>query len=230
MAWAENAPRNTALIITSSGSESAPKAVRLTWRSIAAAARMVNRAVHLQAGDVWLDALPLHHVGGAMIPYRCWRAGATALIHNGFHPDNVLRDLNIHRVTHLSLVPVMLTRLLEADPARPPLSLRVVLVGGASLDSSLHQRALSAGWPVIPVYGMTETCATATFFQQPLPGVRCRLGSSGTLEIATPARMAGYLGKPDIGEWIITQDVGEITIDGKVNVADRTTTSWKTMP
>ncbi|MDP2752757.1 MAG: AMP-binding protein [Rhodocyclaceae bacterium] len=228
IALAEESPKNTALIITTSGSENAPKAIRLTWRSIAAGARMVNRAVHLQAGDVWLAALPLCHIGGAMIPYRCWRAGATALIHHGFQPDHVLRDLNIHRVTHLSLVPVMLDRLLEADPTPPPPSLRVVLVGGANLDPSLHQRALAAGWPVVPVYGMTETCATATFFRQPLPGVRCRVTSSHTLDIATPARMAGYLGEPDIDEWVITQDVGEITASGEVHVASRTAASWKT--
>jgi len=227
IALAKNAPQNTALIITTSGSSDTPKAVRLTWRSIAAGARMVNRAVHLRAGDVWLSPLPLCHIGGAMIPYRCWRAGATALIHHGFQPNNVWHDLSLHRVTHLSLVPVMLERLLEADSAPPPASLRVVLIGGAPLESSLHQRALAAGWPVVPVYGMTETCATATFSRRPLPGVRVRLSPSHTLDIATPARMAGYLGEPDIGKWVHTQDRGEITASGEIHVADRTATSWK---
>lgn len=215
----EAATPSLALVIATSGSEGTPKAVRLPWRAVAAAARMSGRATDLRPGDAWLACLPLHHIGGAMIPYRCWRAGATALIHEGFDAEAVMRDLRDHRVSHVSLVPPMLARLL--DLGAPPPSLRHAIVGGAALAEALLTRARAAGWPVATSYGMTETCAMATLDGRPLPGVRVRVAESGVLEIASPARMAGYLGQPDSGEWFATRDLGAIGTDGRLTVTGR---------
>lgn len=232
LAEAAAAPR-LALIIATSGSEGAPKGVRLPWRAVAAAARLGAAALDLKPGDAWLACLPLHHVGGAMILHRCWRAGATAVVHEGFDAQAVLRDLRDRRISHVSLVPAMLARLLEAGEP-PPLTLRVALVGGAALAQALFDRAAALGWPVCPTYGMSETCAQATVRRRPapgewregdvgrpLPGVRVRVAAAGTLEIATPARMAGYLGQPDAGEWISTRDLGAVGADGVVRVGGR---------
>jgi len=213
-----------ALIIATSGSTGTPRGVRLPWRALAAAARMGNRVLGLQPGDTWLACLPLFHVGGAMILYRCWRAGATALVHEGFAADAVLRDLHECRVTHVSLVPPMLAQLLDAGPigqTRPPPTLRHVLVGGAALNEPLLARALAAGWPVATTWGMTETCAMATLAGRPLPGVRVRAAASGVLEIATPAHMAGYLGELDAGEWFATSDLGTVDAEGCVRITGR---------
>ncbi len=207
-----------ALIVTTSGSTGKPRGVRLPWRAVAAAARMVGRALDLRPGDTWLACLPLHHVGGAMIPFRCWRAGATALIHDGFDVGALARDLA--RTTHLSLVPPMLAKLLDAGVPPPP-GLRHVLVGGAALHEALLERARAAGWPVRVSYGMTETCATAAIDGRPLPGVRVSIARTGTIAIATPARMAGYLGEADAGEWLTTNDLGSIDADGRLRVTGR---------
>lgn len=215
----EAANPSLALIIATSGSEGMPKAVRLPWRAVAAAARMSGRALGPRPGDAWLACLPLHHIGGAMIPYRCWRAGATALIHEGFDAEAVMRDLHRYHVTHVSLVPPMLARLL--DLGVPPPSLRHAIVGGAAINGPLLDRARAAGWPVVSSYGMTETCATATLDGRPLPGVRVRVAESGVLEIASAALIAGYLGQPDVGEWFTTRDLGVIESDGRVTVTGR---------
>ncbi|MEW6164760.1 MAG: AMP-binding protein [Pseudomonadota bacterium] len=212
-----------ALIIATSGSTGAPKGVRLPWRAVAAASRMSARALDLRPGDAWLACLPLYHVGGALIPYRCLRAGATAVVHEGFDAAAVARDLAARRVTHLSLVPPMLARLLDAGIAPGP-ALRCALVGGAALHDALLERARAAGWPVRTSWGMSETCATATVDGVPLPGVRVRVAAAGTLEIATPARMAGYLGAADAGEWMATRDLGAIDAthaDGRVRILGR---------
>ena len=215
-------PRLT-LVVATSGTGGAPRGVRLSGRAVAASARIAGRALGLKPGDVWLGCLPLHHIGGAMIPYRCWRAGATALIHEGFDARAVLRDLHNRRVTHVSLVPPMLSQLIEAA-VPPPLTLRCALVGGAALSATLLDKARRRGWPVRISYGMTETCATALLDGRPLPGVRVRVAASGAIEVATPARMSGYLVEPDIGEWITTRDLGRIdTLDslGVVHVEGR---------
>ncbi len=211
--------RRLALIIATSGSEGVAKGVRLPWRSVAAAARISGRALDLRPGDVWLACLPLHHVGGAMIPYRCWRAGATALVHEGFAAEAVLRDLRDHRASHVSLVPPMLARLLETGEPPPP-TLRHALVGGAALGEPLYRRARAAGWPVSLTYGMTETCAMVAVDGRPLPGVRLRVAEAGVVEIATPARMAGYLGQADAGEWLATRDLGDLA-GGRLRIAGR---------
>lgn len=229
LAEAAASPR-LALIVATSGSEGEPKGVRLPWRAVAAAARL-GAAAELRPGDTWLACLPLHHVGGAMIPYRCWRAGAAALIHEGFDAAAVLRDLRERRVSHVSLVPPMLARLVDGGE-RPPASLRVALVGGAALSAALFDKAAALGWPLCPTYGMTETGAQATLWLRPrpgewsegavgrpLPGVRVE--ADGVLRIRTPARMAGYLGGPPAGEWIETRDLGRVDADGMVHAAGR---------
>ena len=222
-----------ALIIATSGSTGQPKGVRLPWRAIAAASRMSARALDLRRGDAWLACLPLYHVGGAMIIHRCLRAGATAVVHEGFAAEAVVRDLAARRITHLSLVPPMLAQLLDAAVPPAP-TLRCVLVGGAALTQALFRRAYTAGWPVCPTYGMTETSAQATVHLHPgadwqegdvgvpLPGVRCTSTADGRLAIATPARMAGYLdGSGTTPEWIATNDLGWLDNQGHVHVAGR---------
>lgn len=223
-----------ALIIATSGSEGAPKGVRLPWRAVAAASRMSARSLRFGTGDAWLACLPLHHVGGAMIVYRSLRAGATAVIHDGFDADAVAREFVRRSVTHISLVPPMLARLLEAGVAPPP-SLRCALVGGAALALPLFRRAVAAGWPVCPTYGMTETCAQATVLWRPaadgwqegdvgapLPGARVAADADGVLRIATPARMAGYLGETGRAPaWIATRDLGRVDAAGHVYVTGR---------
>jgi O-succinylbenzoic acid--CoA ligase len=225
-----------ALVIATSGSEGAPKGVKLPWRAVAAAARMGAAAVALRPGDVWLACLPLYHVGGAMVLYRCWRAGAAATVPAGFDADAAARALHDFGITHVSLVPALLARLLEAGVAPPP-TLRCALVGGAALSATLHAKARTAGWPIRPTYGMTETGAQATLWSggeawregavgAPLPGVRIEAAQAddagvGRLRIRTPARMRGYLGAAPAGAWIETQDLGRVDADGTVHIVGR---------
>lgn len=222
-----------ALIVATSGSSGNPKGVRLPWRAIASASRLAMKALELAQGDAWLACLPLYHVGGAMILYRCLRAGATAVVHEGFNPETLGRDLLARRITHLSLVPPMLARLLDTDVLPSP-ALRCVLVGGAALTQTLFRRARAAGWPVCPTYGMTETCALAAVNLRPdadweegdvgsfLPGVRHALAENGALRIATPARMAGYLGDANsVPEWIETHDLAQVDAAGRLHLLGR---------
>ena len=208
------------LIITTSGSTGQPKGVRLSWRAVAAAARIGGKALDLRPNDVWLICLPLYLIGGATILYRTLRAGATALVHEGFDAVAVGEALAAHGVTHVSLVPAMLAQLVErAVPPAP--SLRCALIGGQALAPALAEKARAAGWPLRLSYGMSETCATALVDGRPLPGVRVRVGAAGTLEVASPARMRGYLGEEDAGEWLTTNDLAAIADDGRVTILGR---------
>lgn len=227
-------PPDTVLIISTSGSEGQPRAVLLGDAQLDAAAAATNACLDLRSGDLWLNALPLYHIGGQSILWRCARAGATVLLHAGFAADAVARDLTDKPVTHISLVPAMLARLLDLGIAPPP-SLRVVLIGGAALSGALHKRASIAGWPLYVSYGMSETAAQIACFRpddgewhegqvgHAMPGHEIRIGDNGRIHIRGPQVMSGYLdgGGCDSDGWLTTGDLGRLDNAGRLTVLGR---------
>ena len=225
---------DTALIISTSGSEGLPKAVQLTNRNLDAAASAANQRLSLRSGELWLACLPLYHIGGQSILWRCAQAGATVLLHEGFDASKVADDLSNKPVTHISLVPAMLARLLEIG-AKPPICLRHAIIGGAALSMALYERAKAAGWPLNPSYGMSESSAQiATWVESDGPWHEGLVGTAlgeneislneeGRIQIRGPQIMAGYLGEetrnPD--DWFITGDLGKIDQNLRLTVTGR---------
>jgi O-succinylbenzoic acid--CoA ligase len=151
----------------------------------------------------------------------------------------ILPDWIAHRrVTLASLVPTMLSRVLDAHPRwRAPAHLRAILLGGAAAPESLLHRAAERGLPVLRSYGLTETCAqiVATPYAaryeptghgsgMPLTGVDVRI-SDGRIEVRGPMLMAGYWNEPLLaaGAWFDTGDLGEIDARGCLHVHARRT-------
>ena len=231
-----------ALVIETSGSGGAPKAVMLTQGNVLASCTEVNARLGLAPGDLWLCCLPRHHVGGLVIAYRCALAGATVLLHAGFDATAVASDLARRRATHISLVPPMLARLLDLGIPPPP-SLRVALIGGQALSTALAHRALDAGWPLRLTFGMTETCsqvATSGALGQirdprvvgaPLPGLTLDCPGCDdpprTLRVRGALVMAGYANPsrtPGLGlnrGWLTTADLVCRTATGELRVLGR---------
>lgn len=232
--WTAELPPGVALVISTSGSEGEPRGVMLSNASLDAAAAASNRLLPLGAGDLWLNCLPLYHIGGQAILWRCARAGAGVLLHDGFNAEAVAADLCRHPVSHLSLVPAMLARLLEAS-ATPPASLRHVMIGGAALAPALYERATAAGWPLNPSYGMSETAAQIATWTpadgpwheglvgRPLAGSEIALAADGRIRVRGPQLMLGYLDGGGIDEdgWLTTGDLGEIDAFGRLTVTGR---------
>jgi O-succinylbenzoic acid--CoA ligase len=226
-----------ALVIATSGSEGLPKAVVLSHAALAAAARNSATAIPLRPGDAWLDCLPLNHIGGQAILWRCLSAGATVHLHDGFDAAAVWRDIAAGKASHLSLVPAMLAHLLEIADRPPPPTLRCVLVGGAALSRLLWARATQAGWPLHVSYGMSETAAQITTLPpanhwheglvgHPLPGAEITIDTDGRVRIRSPQLMLGYLGAEgeDVGienGWLRTGDLGRIGEDGALSLLGR---------
>ncbi|MFP4278934.1 MAG: class I adenylate-forming enzyme family protein [Halochromatium sp.] len=145
-----------ALLVETSGSSAAPKLVMVSAAAILASCQAVNARLDLRRGDRWLCVLPRQHVGGLAIGYRCALAGAELWVQARFAAEAVQAALRQGGITHLSLVPAQLERLLSLDPTPPP-ALRVVLLGGQGLDAGLARRAVAHGWPLYLGYGMSET-------------------------------------------------------------------------
>ncbi len=151
-----DAATTPAVLVETSGSSTDPKIVMLSAANIVASCLAVNARLDLKLGDRWLCALPRHHVGGLAISYRCALAGAELMVQSRFKAEAVQTALRDAQITHLSLVPAMLERLLNIDPTPPP-RLKVALLGGQGLDARLARRAVEHGWPIYLGYGMTET-------------------------------------------------------------------------
>ncbi len=230
------------LIIPTSGTSGEPKGVMLSSSNLAAGVAASGARLGLEAGECWLDCLPLFHIGGLAILCRCIEAGATVLLHQGFDGSLVRADLERHRVTHLSLVPAMLARLLDlAGDCPPPSSLKVVLIGGGPLSTQLAERAHRAGWPLCVSYGMSETgsqcitdCGTGVGLEssvvgRPLPGFDLSLseGDRGVIRLRGAAVMAGYVnpslepGEGLLDGWFETGDLGALDGAGRVRVLGR---------
>jgi O-succinylbenzoic acid--CoA ligase len=232
-----------ALLVKTSGSSGGTKVVMLTAENLGASAVAVNHRLGFGADDVWLCCLRLSHIGGLAIIDRWAYAGATLILHDGFDADAVAAALHLYSVTHVSLVPPMLSRLLEKG-AGPPASLRVALVGGQALGQELAERAIAAGWPLRLTYGMTETTSQIATSARALdraaeggrvgpllPGVEVdrplSAAPTSRLRIRGPMVMAGYanpLRMPGQGlddGWFETSDLGTLGDDGELRILGR---------
>jgi len=218
-----------ALILFTSGTTSAPKAARLALDNLEASARAANQVLEVGADARFLCVLPLFHVGGLGILFRCRLAGATMLLHERFDPAVVARELR-DGATHASLVATTLERVLEQGGPFPP---AIVAVGGGPVPAPLLERARKAGLRVVQTWGMTETCSMATCERPgdadgttagaPLPGFEVRV-DRGEIAVRGPAVMRGYLGhEPLRGAFFGTGDLGELDGRGRLVVHARRT-------
>ncbi|MFQ6007727.1 MAG: AMP-binding protein, partial [Candidatus Zixiibacteriota bacterium] len=133
--WSVSLERD-ATIIHTSGTTAQPKAVLLSYDNHFYNAVGSNRNITLEPGDRWLLSLPLYHVGGLAVLFRTMLGGGAVVI-----PDN-RKDLTDavrrHRVTHLSLVPTQLHRLLKTPSLSHNMKqLKAVLVGGSAIPEPL---------------------------------------------------------------------------------------------
>jgi O-succinylbenzoic acid--CoA ligase len=147
-----------ATIIFTSGSTSLPKAALHTFGNHFYSALGSNSNIALAPGDRWLHSLPLYHVGGLSILFRCLLAGTTiALPQPGTSLGETIASLG---ATHVSLVATQLLRLLREDADLG--GLKAVLMGGGPIPSYLVDEALARGLPVHTSYGLTEMASQVT--------------------------------------------------------------------
>jgi O-succinylbenzoic acid--CoA ligase len=203
-----------AIVVYTSGTSGAPKAVELTygnwlWSALASAV-----ALGLDQRERWLCALPLSHVGGLSIILRSAIYGTTALVHERFETERVLDTLMDDGPTMVSLVPTTLQRLLDAGLRDPP-TLRWALLGGAPATNALQGRAAAAGVRVAPTYGLTEACSQVTTLGAPLFCTKVRIAADDEILVGGPTVAPGS------GPRLATGDLGEWGPDGALRILGR---------
>jgi acyl-CoA synthetase (AMP-forming)/AMP-acid ligase II len=117
--------------------------------------------MQLKDGDVSVVSPPFFHALGFAMLMSTLSVSGTVVSHRRFDPDQVVADIEAHRATVLTGVPLMLQRLLkskQAQPERDISSIRVALTGASPIPPSTVAEFLEAFGPVlVNVYGSTET-------------------------------------------------------------------------
>lgn len=153
--------KHSSIIILTSGTTGTPKgANRSTPPSLAPIGGILSH-VPFKAGEVTSLPAPMFHALGYLHATIAMMLGDTLVLRRRFKPPTVFEDIEKHKVTAVVVVPVMLSRMLDAlekMDTKPDLSsLRIVFVSGSQLGAELAQRALKDLGPVVyNLYGSTE--------------------------------------------------------------------------
>lgn len=147
-----------ATCLFTTGSMGHPRALVHTLEAHYYSALGANRNLPMNHRHRYLLSLPLYHVGGMALLFRCMLSGTGLVLPEGGRA--MVEEVLAQGITHLSLVPTQLIRML-AHPrvGEAGRQLQCVLLGGAPIPRPLVRQALEAGIPVHPTYGMTETAS-----------------------------------------------------------------------
>ncbi|MFC7068945.1 o-succinylbenzoate--CoA ligase [Halobaculum lipolyticum] len=237
------------LMLFTSGSTGEPKLVQLTMGNVLASATASAFRLGVLPDDRYLATLSLHHTGGVLPIYRAVLYGTSVVLRAAFDAGGAVDDIRAYEVTGVSLVPTMLSRMLDARGTLPG-CLRTVLLGGAPAPDELIERCRNYSVPVHPTWGMTEAASQLTTARskeafdrvgtvgRPLvwtdvavrddDGAALPAGETGELVVSGPTISPGYYGNPAATDaaytddgWFRTGDVGYRDEDGFVFVLNR---------
>ena len=213
--------------LATSGTTGSLKMTALSKKALLNSAFAVNRHLGATASDVWACVLPTFHVGGLGIFIRAAVTGAR-VIQAQWDPREFVELCRRESVTLSSLVPAQVTDLVR-EGLEAPTSLRAIVVGGGATPRELYDAARALGWPVLPSYGMTETCSQVATAKDDSPDLilldhfETRTEDDGRLAFRGESLLTGYAEWGESGPrfvhvlrkgWFVTEDVGEI--DGQV--------------
>ncbi|WP_447878863.1 AMP-dependent synthetase/ligase [Serratia fonticola] len=122
---------------------------------------------------------------------------------------------------------------------------RFLPAAGAKLDDNVILFFQAMGINIKYGYGMTETCATVSCWEEhnfrfgsigkPLPGVEVRIGDENEIQVRGPIVMRGYFNKPletadsfTADGWLKTGDAGTIDDGGNLFITERLKDLMKT--
>lgn len=237
-------------IMYTSGTTGNPKGVIQTygnhwWSAVGSALNL-----GLTDQDCWLCTVPLFHISGFSILMRSMIYGMPIVLHEKFDEEQAIRDMEEKRVTIMSVVGTMLTRIVDTLKDRKlPKEFRCMLLGGGPAPLPLLKACVEKQIPVFQTYGMTETSSQIVTLSpeyslnklgsagKPLfpseirieraDGSLAQPGEAGEIVVKGPNVTSGYLNRQDATEekirhgWLYTGDIGCLDEDGFLFVLDR---------
>ena len=237
-------------VILTSGTTGTPKgASRKQPDSLDPAAALLSK-IPLHARETTMIAAPMFHSWGFAHFTLGLGLSSTIVIRRKFDPEQTLATVAQHQAATLVVVPVMLQRILDLEPAvierYDTSSLRVIAVSGSALSAALSERAMDAFGDILyNLYGSTEVAwaAIATpadlraapgTVGRPPRGTILRLydedskpvaeGKTGRIFVSNEMLFEGYTGggsKDVIDGLMATGDVGHFDEGGRMFVDGR---------
>lgn len=215
----EAAPSDRAVILFTSGSEKAPKAVPLSHRNLISNMRIVPAILSLDNHDAILGFLPMFHSFGFTMTGLFPLLGGIRVVH---HPDptdsaGLVWKIESYKTTVFVGMPSLMARVFDhAEPSQLK-SLRLIAVGAEQCPQRLFDLAhkMTPDAELLEGYGVTECSPVVTgncpgakrtgTIGRALPGVEVCVvdleshvpvdaGHMGMLLVAGPGVFQGYLG------------------------------------
>ncbi len=209
-----------AVVLFTSGSERAPKAVPLTHHNILSNLRSLLGAVPFSRDEVALGFLPAFHSFGLTLTSLLPILSGFRLVH---HPDptdvsRLIQKIEAYGVTTLPGTPTFAAGILDSATAEELATLRLLVVGGESCPRALRvrQREVAPQAKLLEGYGVTECSPLVSCNRRDrnqadtiglaLPKVEvcvvhpeteepCGTGEQGLLLVSGPNVFPGYLGE-----------------------------------
>jgi acyl-CoA synthetase (AMP-forming)/AMP-acid ligase II len=213
-------PDGVAVVLFTSGTTSAPKAVELTHNNLTSYVTGTVEFDSADVGDAALICVPPYHIAGLSAAMSNLYAGRKMVYLTSFDAREWVRLVEAEGVTSATVVPTMLDRIVTvletAETALP--KLRTLAYGGSKVALPLVRKALSLLPTVgfVNAYGLTETSSTIAVLTPDdhrvalaatEDAVARRLGSVGqpvpSIEVQIRAEDGTVLGPGETGELFV---------------------------
>jgi len=216
------------VLVESSGSTGKPHTFKALKSRMKASARRTCEALGVQRGMRTLLCLSPSHIAGMMAVVRALECDLTLeAIPPTSHPlsaanfpPGASRQFDL-----VSMVPMQVENSLAvAGEAAALRDIKILLIGGAPISESLHEKLHGFSGRVLQTYGMTETLSNValrdlraqTDWYVALPGVTVSLDERGCLVIADEVTCDAPLVTNDLAELHPT-DSGRFRILGRID-------------
>lgn len=206
--------------VQTSGSTGKPTELWVRKEFMRQSARTTCNYFQLKEGDKALLCMPLKYIAGKMMVVRTLVTGLDLIVQppSGHPLKGELPPLDFAAMT-----PMQVYNSLQVPEEEERLKqIKILLIGGASLDTELEKKLSTFPNPVYLSYGMTETVShialrqingeKASSYYTPFPSVKISLSEKGTLVIDAPLVSE---------EILITNDLAEILDDGSFRILGR---------
>ena len=227
-------PTDPAVFLLSGGTTGIPKLIPRTHNDYVYNSQLAASVCDIRDGDVLLLVLPVEH----NLPLACpgmqgfLMKGARTVLSTSTRPEDVFRNVEQHRVTHIHVVPALLIRWIDHRSATKYdlSSLHIIQSGGQRLQPEVRQRAqrLLPGCFIQENFGMAEglimfvriddpddvrrqtcgrpVCPDDEVFLVDEDGAPVPQGEVGELIVRGPYTLRGYFRSPEYNARAFTAD------------------------